>query len=188
MPFPIAHSLVCASLISLCNARLLLQKWTLLVLCIILGNLPDIDFFFVWFMHWDENWHRGFTHSVSFAVLIGIATAILISYLKKQKFSWRWAVLFILLIASHGILDTLTTPKADVGVQLFWPFSRTRFATDFLHYQSTLENFENRHQPPIFWTATKQMLLASIYELLIFGTLFLVVYFFSKIFNKRAVT
>jgi inner membrane protein len=69
--------------------------------------------------------HRGFSHSIFFAV----TTAPLLGWLvwrlyKKQLASWKsWSLLFFWGLFTHPILDAFTT----WGTQLFWPF-KTRLA------------------------------------------------------------
>ena len=90
----------------------------------LVATLPDLDIFFC-----SKNnilcsliIHRGFTHSLIFAILAGI----LISYffqktiLKSYNFSLKRLFLFsFLALFTHSILDSLT----GWGTQLFWPLN-----------------------------------------------------------------
>lgn len=62
--------------------------------------------------------HRGFTHSVVFAL-----GASLVAWAITR--SWRRALLVLLAVGSHGPLDTLT--DGGLGAALLWPFSPHRF-------------------------------------------------------------
>jgi len=181
MPFPIAHSLTVASLLSVIDRNSFRQSWKLFLIGVILGNLPDLDFCFVWFMHGDEDWHRGFAHSLPFAALIGIAAGWIFCHIEKRQISWYPFGLFTLLTASHGVLDTLTTASAADGVELLSPFTRMRFAVDPLHYQSTFVTFRYFCDRVTHDRFPIELIWVPFYELLIFGILFAVVRFISSI-------
>ncbi len=68
--------------------------------------------------------HRGASHSFVFAVLIGLAAAGLFRRQLGVSY-WRLAVLCILAMASHGVLDAMTTGGEGIG--FLWPFSHERF-------------------------------------------------------------
>ena len=71
--------------------------------------------------------HRGFTHSVLFAVLFGGFAAFIARRFLKTPFSFaRLAVFFALATFSHPLLDMLT--NGGPGVALFAPLSAERFA------------------------------------------------------------
>ncbi len=65
--------------------------------------------------------HRGFTHSIGFAVIWSLILAVSIG--RRAKLTW-FSVIF-LSIMSHGILDALTTGGEGVG--FFIPFDNTRY-------------------------------------------------------------
>jgi inner membrane protein len=67
--------------------------------------------------------HRGGTHSLAFAVTIGVA-AWMVARLAKLPVA-RTALLVGAVVASHGILDTFT--DGGLGCALLWPFSNERF-------------------------------------------------------------
>jgi inner membrane protein len=67
--------------------------------------------------------HRGFSHSICFALLLGVGAALL--YRKLQtSLSAAFAVVFIS-CASHGLLDALTS--GGLGVAFLSPFSNHRY-------------------------------------------------------------
>ena len=71
--------------------------------------------------------HRGFTHSVVFAVLFGMLAAMIARRSMKTPFSFaKLAVFFSLATFSHPLLDMLT--NGGSGVALFAPLSSERFA------------------------------------------------------------
>ncbi len=72
--------------------------------------------------------HRGFTHSLLFVPIGGVAAALPFAA-RLDRVRRRWAALAgILAYASHALLDTATT----YGTRLFWPFSRTRAGLDII--------------------------------------------------------
>lgn len=90
----------------------------------IAGTLPDLDVLLRYFT--DEisstQMHRGFSHSIVFAVLIApllgwIAKKI---HFKLKDVSFKdWTKLFFLTTVTHPLLDAHTT----WGTQFFWPFN-----------------------------------------------------------------
>ena len=87
--------------------------------------LPDIDVAAFRFGIPYENMfgHRGFTHSIFFAVLVGVMFACF-SKVGRER---RWAVFCFTAFAaiSHGLLDALT--NGGLGVGFFAPFSSQRY-------------------------------------------------------------
>ncbi len=67
--------------------------------------------------------HRGFSHSVLFALLVAIL-AVLISPRLRASHSAAFAVVFIACV-SHGLLDASTS--GGLGVAFFSPFSNERY-------------------------------------------------------------
>ena len=67
--------------------------------------------------------HRGFTHSLFFA----LATAVVCSLFAKQLGTKPWTAFLLVFasVASHGLLDALTT--GGMGVAFFSPFSNQRY-------------------------------------------------------------
>lgn len=103
------------------------------ILSIILPILPDADviMFRLGFAYEHFLGHRGFFHSIPFALLL--AFIVMILFFREEKFlSRRWNILvayFFMLAASHGILDAFT--NGGEGVALFSPFIQTRFFFPF---------------------------------------------------------
>jgi inner membrane protein len=71
--------------------------------------------------------HRGFTHSLAFALLLGSAAALLLrSALRAEARPLAPTLaLLVLATASHGMLDALT--DGGLGVAFFSPFDSTRY-------------------------------------------------------------
>jgi len=86
--------------------------------------LPDLDVLAFRFhiAYTDTFGHRGASHSLVFAVIIGLLAMAFARYLR----STRPASFFFVCAAcaSHGLLDALT--NGGEGVALLWPFSDVR--------------------------------------------------------------
>jgi len=68
--------------------------------------------------------HRGATHSLAFAMLVGMTAAMLLAREGRWSFS-RTAVVACAVAVSHPVLDAMT--DGGLGVALLWPFSNARF-------------------------------------------------------------
>jgi inner membrane protein len=94
----------------------------------ILGALPDVDALYRdWVVHRDLFGHRGLTHSIFFAVFVGLILALLfvkLGWHNRQKV-WALAISFVVATASHGFFDAMTTGGSGVG--FFAPFETRRY-------------------------------------------------------------
>tara|TARA_R110001583_G_scaffold47553_5_gene148916 strand:- start:6029 stop:6553 length:525 start_codon:yes stop_codon:yes gene_type:complete len=101
-------------------------KW-LLVAAIFSAILPDFDVIAFKFGIAYEHplGHRGFTHSILFALLWGLLLMFLLG--GKNKLTW-FLVIFISTV-SHGILDAMTSGGRGVGFLI--PFDNSRFFFPF---------------------------------------------------------
>lgn len=101
-------------------------KW-LLVLAIFSTILPDFDVvgFRMGIPYEAPLGHRGFTHSILFAILW--AFLLMIVFGKQNK--WVWFIVIFLSTVSHGILDAMTSGGEGVG--FFIPFNNERFFFQF---------------------------------------------------------
>ena len=95
----------------------------MLVLCSI---LPDADVASRWFgVRYEDMWgHRGITHSLLFAVVLGAVAATRLDR-DWNKDGWKLTALFFVATASHGFLDAFT--NGGRGIAFFAPFDRTRY-------------------------------------------------------------
>jgi inner membrane protein len=100
--------------------------WSLTAIC---AALPDIDAIgFSFGIHYgDLLGHRGLTHSLTFALLLGCLVGLIVTR-DDEDFptgSWKFVLYFFLITASHGALDATT--NGGVGVAFFSPFSNHRY-------------------------------------------------------------
>ena len=93
----------------------------------IAGTIPDLDVMLGSLTDTITavEWHRGFSHSLLFCVLLAPILGWLVNKLeRKSNLGWvPWAKLFFLGLFTHPLLDVFTS----WGTQLFWPLE-TRFA------------------------------------------------------------
>lgn len=85
---------------------------------------PDFDSiaFKLGIAYADQFGHRGASHSIAFAIALGVLAALCAPWLRTTR--WR-ALLFIgACTASHPLLDALT--DGGLGVALLWPWSHER--------------------------------------------------------------
>jgi inner membrane protein len=68
--------------------------------------------------------HRGFTHSLCFALAVGLVVSALTFRYFRVNF-WDLLGFFFVVTASHGILDAFT--NGGYGIPFFWPFDQHRF-------------------------------------------------------------
>lgn len=102
-----------------------LVSMPLLASGIVASILPDLDVLAFRFgiSYSDQLGHRGFSHSVLFALLVGFAAFLFASRLRSSRVG-AFSFVFIATI-SHGLLDMLT--NGGMGVALLWPLSDARF-------------------------------------------------------------
>ena len=98
----------------------------------IAGTIPDLDVFLRFLYHPIEASlvHRGFSHSLIFALLLSPLLAHFISKLYKSENEYKkWLYLFFGAIVTHPILDMFT----NYGTQFLWPLdTRISFNTIFV--------------------------------------------------------
>lgn len=109
-----------------------ISRRRILLLGVALAVLPDIDSVGYWLGVPTRSWlgHRGLTHSIAFAVGIGLCGAL------AAARSWvpadtrpRLALYLVLAVLSHGTLDAFT--NGGPGIAFFSPFSNARYFFPF---------------------------------------------------------
>lgn len=105
-----------------------MRTWKFYLLGIVCSILPDADVLsFRLGIPYDHLLgHRGFTHSIVFAVLSGLLITFL--FYRKELRNIRglgYILFFFLSTISHSILDAFTT--GGLGVAFFAPFDNTRY-------------------------------------------------------------
>jgi len=100
--------------------------WVLSAVCSV---LPDVDVigFYYGIKYGDMFGHRGFLHSLTFALLLSVLVVIL-AFPSVRQFSKKWWAMiafFFIVTASHGFLDAMT--DKGLGVGFFIPFDNARY-------------------------------------------------------------
>ncbi|PTL99987.1 MAG: metal-dependent hydrolase [Bacteroidetes bacterium] len=116
-------------LVAFTTSKIIDSKSNKLLLILAIGSaiLPDLDVlafkFGISYSH--PFGHRGFTHSILFAVL----WSALLSYLFGKNRKLIFAIVLFLSTVSHGVLDAMTS--GGLGVGFFIPFDNSRYFFPF---------------------------------------------------------
>ena len=98
----------------------------------IAGTIPDLDVFFrAFYEPLDAALiHRGFSHSILFALIASPLFAYVLTKAYRAKYEYKtWLSLFFFGIITHPMLDMFT----NYGTQFFWPLdARISFNTVFV--------------------------------------------------------
>lgn len=99
--------------------------------------LPDVDAIGRLWSSGDVEFlggHRGFTHSLTFAVLLGTLCGVAtLPFSRWRGVRLRFAVYIAIATAAHGVLDAFTTIGASTSPpQFFSPFSTTGHVSPWL--------------------------------------------------------
>jgi inner membrane protein len=104
-------------------------NFKLLLLASACSVIPDVDIIaFRLGIPYQSQWgHRGFTHSLVFA----LSLAALLTLFHRNLKSTPWAIFWLCFVsgASHAFLDAMT--NGGLGVALYWPFSLDRIFLPF---------------------------------------------------------
>lgn len=170
MPLPIAHGLLGASIVAL-HPLPTRRRYSLpLLFGALFANAADIDFLLVFALH-SKSWHRGFTHSVVFSLLVSMLTFL---FLGKRRL--KVALVYGLAFASHGLLDYVTS-KDGGGVELLWPFPTERMKLGWWGLSEVPSNLP-----------ASGIVMALAVEFALFGPLFLAVLLVRKDLTRRRLT
>lgn len=162
MPLPLAHALVGASAAAALQPASRSQQWKPILIAAFLGICPDFDYALNFMRISGGGWHHGFTHSIAFALLLGLLTIVIL-----RDWSVRSFVLFSAAAASHTLLDYLITESR--GVALWWPFTDHRYKLEITNpIDYTWSNAS-------IWEVSAGILKSTLTEFLIFAPIFLLV-------------
>jgi membrane-bound metal-dependent hydrolase YbcI (DUF457 family) len=131
---------------------------------IVVANAPDLDLFLP--PGFPNNaLHRGFTHSLTIAILISLALSC--AWRIAPGF-WRSTVLYFTAYSSHLLIDFFTGTKigwtnSGFGMPLFWPWHKT-FSSPLI----LILGIHHKHFATLF---SLDNVWACIYETLTFGAI-----------------
>ncbi|MEW6001536.1 MAG: metal-dependent hydrolase [Nitrospirota bacterium] len=130
MPSPVGHSLMGYIIYLLHTTYSNTKKWQVFVFCLIVANIPDLDFLPGAIIEDLRRFHHGISHSITFSILFGLLIGY-ICYLKKIEQVKRAFTLGLTLYLSHILLDYLVL-SGGRGVPLFWPFFDNEYMISFV--------------------------------------------------------
>lgn len=101
------------------------KDWRFWSVVVAFSLLPDIDSIgFHLGVPYGALWgHRGMTHSLLFALMLATLAAMWLDGRFHRQ--WEMAILFFLVMASHGVLDAMT--NGGLGVAFFSPLDTQRY-------------------------------------------------------------
>lgn len=137
-----------------------------------LGIAPDFDYALNWLRIGWGGWHHGFTHSISFALLIGFAVIAIF-----RDWQMRSYLVFTFAYMSHTLLDLLFTESR--GVALWWPFTNHRYKLEL----PSLIDYTWRHTSTL--ATLVDVLKICLAELLIFGPILLLIIWLRRRSDQR---
>jgi inner membrane protein len=167
MPLPIAHGFLGASIVAAVYPTPAKRSYLPLLIGAFLANAADFDFAFSVFFGL-KGWHRGFTHSIFFALIFTFILVIL-----AGKKYYRESLAFGLAYASHFILDFATTKQGD-GIELLFPLTNARFGLRWFGLSEIPSHL-----------SIVEIITTIGLELLIFGSLFLLVFWLRTFVKKN---
>ncbi len=131
MPSAFAHAIAGIALGKLFTGKKQPVKfWLLTLVC---AAIPDADVIaFKFGISYHSMWgHRGFTHSITFSLLLGFLVAFLFFADKKwcSPKWWTYMLYFSTVTFSHALLDAMT--NGGLGCAFFAPVSAERFFFPF---------------------------------------------------------
>ena len=173
MPLPVAHGLIGASVVAALSPSGQPGRWKWLAFGAFLGIAPDFDFALNWLRISRGGWHHGFTHSIPFAVIVGLVTIIILRQWKVRSF-----LVFGAAYVSHTLLDFMLTESR--GVALWWPLTNQRYRLRLpnpIDYTWTDDSFRQ---------AAVDLLKISFIELLLFAPILLAVILVRQVLTKRS--
>lgn len=134
------------------------RGWRILSLGAFFAISPDFDFFLVWLLPQNWEWHRSLTHSIFFALAV---TGLM--FIGTGFSRIRIVLACGTALLSHGLLDFLTT-KQGGGVELLHPFSDERLKLGIVGISEFGEGFY-----------ITELIKSSLIELIIFVPIFFAV-------------
>ena len=164
-----------------------IRSWKFFSIGMFCSIFPDADVLsFTFGIPYEAFWgHRGFTHSLLFAFLLGLLVTIL--FYRKSFRKWTvslYVLYFSLCTASHALLDAMTS--GGLGVAFFSPWDNTRYFLPWRPIKVSPIGVEN-----FFSEWGKNVLLSEFYWIgipcfIFFGTVLLFRYFKKNADRQRA--
>lgn len=126
MPSPIAHAVSGYAIAKGVNPLKVSRMWRFALYAVFVAIAADFDF--IPQLVAGVNTHRGFTHSLSFAILFSLVLSRLATRQTKLNYLPKYLPTFILTLTiygSHLVLDFFT--QGGSGIPMLWPISNSHF-------------------------------------------------------------
>ena len=161
------HAIVGFTLTKLIDSKNL--KWLMLA-AIFSTILPDFDVigFKLEIPYEHPLGHRGFTHSIFFAIF----WALILMFTIGRKYKFIWFLVILLSTLSHGVLDAMTSGGEGVG--FFIPFNNDRIFFSFREIKVSplgIKSFFSSWGMRVILSEIKYILIPCLFISLILGTL-----------------
>ncbi len=183
---PIGHSLAAYSVVYATRPRWTQQYGSIFLMVIIVGNLPDIDLIFGYFVGNPNLYHHLWTHSITFCILGGLLFGLGYRLLTGRN-GFSVGCIAFLITLSHLILDFFARDTNTVkGIQLFWPFSEH-------YYISPVSLFWEVHKSSANSTFIQSLfcwhnLYTILFEIAILGPVLIFLWLKNRLQRKRMAT
>jgi membrane-bound metal-dependent hydrolase YbcI (DUF457 family) len=152
---------------------------------VLLANLPDFDFLISFALLGNASLHHEFTHSLVAGVLVALAVSCL---WRIAPGFWRSAMIYFTAYGSHLLIDlctgrTLGWTNTGSGIPLLWPWPK--------EFSSPLILIPGVRHGSLRAIFSMDNAWASVYELLIFGAITVIIFVLwkpklkSRILGKR---
>jgi len=181
----IGHTLAGYSTVLGTRLSLIRQWWVLFIFGVAIGNLPDIDLIFGYFVGNPNRYHHLWTHGLAFCIMAGFLSGCVYWLLTRRNgFIIGWII--FLVTSSHIVLDYFTKDTNTVkGIQLLWPLSKNFYISPLLifweiHKSSTNSTFI---QSLLCW----HNLWAILIEIAILGPIQILLWITYRMRKKRMV-
>ena len=156
------------------------SKRSLLMYSVLLTILPDADVigFGLGIQYEDMLGHRGFTHSILFALVISFLIAkYRLKYTSKNLYIG--VLILFLSTISHGLLDGFT--NGGLGVGYFIPFDSTRYFFPYTPIEVSpigIRNFLSMRGLHVLWSEAVLVWVPS-------TIIFVLIFIFNKLKPKK---
>ena len=118
--------------------------WGRAVAFMALANLPDVDFLLGFALGQPGDFHRGVSHTVVAALVVGMLLAT-VTWWRQRGAWWPAALTFTAVYASHLVVDAMTIDAREpAGAPFFWPVSDAYFMFPFTIFNEILIDGRSR--------------------------------------------
>src|SRR5262245_1410110 len=177
MASPIAHTLGAYAVLVTIEPRLVSSRrlnGIALGTAFVFGNLADADFVIEQFISSPIWRHHYFSHSIFFAILVGIVTYLVLK-IARWKNAVRDAVLVFAAYSSHLLIDYFTDDGSKpYGIPLFLPFTQE-------HFISPLSIFYSIHRGELTDLFSMHNLMGVLIELAVMGVIAYLAFFLARL-------